>query len=549
MGKTIIKKITSILLAVTVIFGGLTVFAGPMEAHAASSYWKKVKAEPTTIRVNTITWKKLTVKQRKAISGIAVYRGTTANNMKLLKRIRKTSFYYRDTNVKSGQTYYYCLKTYKKKSGSCKYKHKSAIKKVVTKKRSSKTKDSDFEVLMSDAEYDILDDDYIYVEAKSWGKITWSSSDPSVAKPFSKVTEWRNCSNHIQLKKPGKAIITATNYDGQKKSAVFTVLGQSITQVKDSLDYSYKLKFFSQTYTSNPNYFFLETENPSDQLWDHDWLDDEKARKDGDYVDIEVLDADGNDVSYYTINGKDYNTGHYAIALSPGGLFDDIQYSSWYRNEYNSLKGKVRGGYLGRFNPPSAGTYTIQIREYSVNGYDITTTEPKTLGTVNVLDKAQEYRAWRQQVIDECTEDSMTKPEKMQAICAYIVNVGHYPVCLTNEALDEYEQRYGESHGYAYISSVLGRDNAPAFACLCWDSYTSTYLLEDFGEMIGYPVRSLYWDYQPGTAEWASNHYYVRSVDDGSYYMACPVGKKEYDLDEIEMIEPVTYQDYWLVME
>lgn len=67
--------------------------------------------------------------------------------------------------------------------------------------------------------------------------------------------------------------------------------------------------------------------------------------------------------------------------------------------------------------------------------------------------------------------------------------------------------------------------------------------------MIEYPVHSLYGDYQPGTAEWASNHYLVQSVDDGSYYMACPVSRNNYNLDEIEMIDPITYQGYWQILE
>ena len=184
-----------------------------------------------------------------------------------------------------------------------------------------------------------------------------------------------------------------------------------------------------------------------------------------------------------------------------------------------------------------------------MNGYDITATEPKTLGKITVLDSSVEYKAWMQQVINENTDASMTKPEKMQAICKYIVKTGHYPDCLTDEALNEYKELYGESHGWAYIKSVLGRYNKPDFVCLCWDSYTSTYLLEDFGEMIDYRVRSMYWDYPQGTSEWAGYHYLVESLDDGSIYMACPGDKKDYGLDEIEKINPIVYQDYWLVLE
>ncbi|MBQ8987910.1 MAG: hypothetical protein IJ100_11845 [Lachnospiraceae bacterium] len=59
-----------------------------------------------------------------SIAGIAVYRGTTAKNMKLLKRIKKTSVKYVDTKAKAGTTYYYTLRTYTKKRSTFKYKNK-----------------------------------------------------------------------------------------------------------------------------------------------------------------------------------------------------------------------------------------------------------------------------------------------------------------------------------------------------------------------------------------------------------------------------------------
>ena len=547
----IVKNALSIFVAVTVLFSGLPLLTGSAEASAASSYWKNYSVTSTSYKSNTIKWKTLTKAQQKNISGIAVYRGTSTKNMKLLKRIKRTSTKYVDTKAKAGKKYYYRLKTFKKKGKQYKYSNKSAIKRVITKKRPGQAKDSKFEVWFPYGKWSLYDGDQLTVTAESSGRIKWSSSDTSIAtiKDAGK-NAFTSHSGIITFIRPGKVRIIATNYDGQKKSRTYTVTGDTIIQTNKEPNYSYKMKFFNQAYTSTTNSFFLETDNPSNTLWDHDWMEDDAPRKNGDYIDIEVLDVKGNDVSHYVIeNASGYNYGFDAIYLSPSGLYDDVQYTSWYKDENNHYHGEVAGGYLGRFKPPSAGVYTIQIREYSVNGSEFTVSNTKTLGTVNVLDKSKEYKAWMQQVIDNTTDPSMTKPEKMKAICTYLHSIAHYPDCLSKEGLDKYEERYGESHGWAYIDSIVGRNNVPNFVSHVWDSYTSPYCLEDFGNMIGYPVHSLYYDSPVGSADWQSNHFIAESVEDGSWYAFCPGDKTEYDLDEIDMIDPVTYQNYWLVLE
>ena len=111
----IVKNALSIFVAVTVLFSGLPLLTGSAEASAASSYWKNYSVTSTSYKSNTIKWKTLTKAQQKNISGIAVYRGTSTKNMKLLKRIKRTSTKYVDTKAKAGKKYYYRLKTFKKK--------------------------------------------------------------------------------------------------------------------------------------------------------------------------------------------------------------------------------------------------------------------------------------------------------------------------------------------------------------------------------------------------------------------------------------------------
>lgn len=53
-------------------------------------------------------------KQKKKITGIVVYRGTTKGNMTAIKRLSKNATGFTDLGCQSGTTYYYQIKTYKK---------------------------------------------------------------------------------------------------------------------------------------------------------------------------------------------------------------------------------------------------------------------------------------------------------------------------------------------------------------------------------------------------------------------------------------------------
>lgn len=484
------------ILAFAVFFNFFPVASGTLKASAAT-YWKNYSVKSTARTNNIIEWKQLTSKQQAKIHGIAIFQGTNMYNLKRIKRVGKSSTSYVNTKVEEGRSYCYILKTYTKK----KFKRKQ----------------------------------YYNKSAKKW----------TARKPSSR--NWGVCpSGKYKGKKTRKVTVTSYTYaNASPIKWVETVTGQTITQLDIEPKYSYKIKFFVQPYTGG-SAFFLETDNSNLNLWDPD----RENYDDGEYVAIETLDAEGKDVSYYVTphprNPSYSNIGHYSITLPSGKIYDDIKYTRYFRDDLGNYRGEVQGGYMGFFAPPSSGVFTIRVREYSVNGDDITSTKDITLGEVNVLDRSKEYKAWMQQIIDNNTDSSMTKPEKMMAICKYLVKIAHYPDCLTPEAMVTLEERY-DRYGMAYIQSVLTEDT-PAFVSHIWDSYTSPYCLEDFGEMIEYPVRSLYWDYPQGSSAWAANHYLAESVEDGSIYMFCPSDKTDYDLDEIKMIEPISYEDYWLVL-
>ena len=76
---------------------------------------RNIKASPASNGAQVkLSWSKLSKKQKKKITGIVVYRGTTKGNMTAIKRLSKNATVFTDQGCKSGTTYYYQIKTYKK---------------------------------------------------------------------------------------------------------------------------------------------------------------------------------------------------------------------------------------------------------------------------------------------------------------------------------------------------------------------------------------------------------------------------------------------------
>lgn len=132
--STLIRRAVSILIALAMSFACIPAFTGSLDVNAAAPYWKNYKVKSEAYTSNTITWKKLTKKQRKKISGIAVFQGTDRNDLKCIKRIRKTRTSYKTSNVKAGTKYCYQLKTYKIRKVKQKQYYNKKTKKWQTKK-------------------------------------------------------------------------------------------------------------------------------------------------------------------------------------------------------------------------------------------------------------------------------------------------------------------------------------------------------------------------------------------------------------------------------
>ena len=76
---------------------------------------RNIKASPASNGAQVkLSWSKLSKKQKNKVTGIMVYRGTTKGNMTAIKRLSKNATSFTDLGCKSGTTYYYQIKTYKK---------------------------------------------------------------------------------------------------------------------------------------------------------------------------------------------------------------------------------------------------------------------------------------------------------------------------------------------------------------------------------------------------------------------------------------------------
>lgn len=102
------NRVVAILVAFAVAFTMMPAAVGGLDANAATTYWKNIKAKAVSETSVKLSWKALTKAQQKKISGIAIYR-----DGKLKKRISKYAKSFNDTRLKAGSKHTYQLKTYK----------------------------------------------------------------------------------------------------------------------------------------------------------------------------------------------------------------------------------------------------------------------------------------------------------------------------------------------------------------------------------------------------------------------------------------------------
>lgn len=204
--------------------------------------------------------------------------------------------------------------------------------------------------------------------------------------------------------------------------------------------------------------------------------------------------------------------------VSRAASFEDVKYLEIL--PYTTGMRKVQGGYLTTiWAPDEAGTYSIELQEWTDVGYVLV----KTLH-LNVLDMQEQYDKWFVEVISTQTNDSMNPKEKMDAIVKFVTN-GQF--------------RYYNSNGERYLN-LAASPNSPDFASKRWNSFISPNRLYEFAYRIGGfdEIHNCYGDYAPGTPEWMQIHAYIYVVYKGEkyYYVACPTTDTGY-IETIQMID------------
>lgn len=122
----------AILTVFAVVFTMMPALTGDLNAHAAS-YWKNVKASADGETQVNLSWKALTKKQKRKVSGIALFR-----DGELVSQMSKYSSSYADSGLKAGTTYSYQLKTYKKKTKTTRMWYNKATGEYQKKKPAKK---------------------------------------------------------------------------------------------------------------------------------------------------------------------------------------------------------------------------------------------------------------------------------------------------------------------------------------------------------------------------------------------------------------------------
>lgn len=132
----LVRKLAIFLLIFAVIFTGIPFCVGELDVHAAS-YWRNLSAKATGKTTVSVKWKALSKKQRKKISGIAVFR-----DGRRVSVLSKTSTSFKDKNLRTGTTYKYQLKTYKVKKQKQWFNKKTGVwqKKKPAKKYRGKSR-------------------------------------------------------------------------------------------------------------------------------------------------------------------------------------------------------------------------------------------------------------------------------------------------------------------------------------------------------------------------------------------------------------------------
>lgn len=293
--------------------------------------------------------------------------------------------------------------------------------------------------------------------------------------------------------------IVRVHYKDQDGFSYYANCKVTVEAVPYEAQYSYKVFTISQPYTyfSSKYYrvhetgtLYIKTDNPNPKS-----------------IAFCFYDAEGNRVK---------------CSMSGAKYFDIT-------SEYteSDCLNKVEGGYVCDVTFEKAGDITMKIQELPYPLEDTTRCAMIDVSwSTDVLpsETDEEYKKHFVDIINKVTTDSMNVHEKMLAISEYIENTCPYTSdCVS---LSTGSKEWYEGGGI--------------------DSCKAPELLEVFGELIGYDVKSMYCEYPADSPEWKQWHYLAKGVYNGTtyYYDACPLakGKDEEYLKSIPMVDFSKYK-------
>lgn len=187
--------------------------------------------------------------------------------------------------------------------------------------------------------------------------------------------------------------------------------------------------------------------------------------------------------------------------------FDNVKAQNMYTKEgylIASNKMKVEGGYIWSISFKSPGQRIVTVKENNI-----------VVGsfTVNVKSYVNERNRQIDAVLSKVTTPEMNPDEKMNAFCSYIYQNYRYYTMITTSNGSRYARLLGEWGSPWWVSKQLNSYVSPALLCV---------VAERIGGFTN--IHNYYGDYQTGTPEWQTWHYWISADYNGKkyYYQACP---------------------------
>ena len=494
------KRYLSLFIAFCVAFTALPFMAGDLDANAAVKKKKSKTAKTITLYASAtgqstayLSWNKIKKQQK----GYAVFR----NGVPIAHLGKRLSF--SDSGLSAGTAYTYQIKTYKTKKVKQWYnkatgkwqkkkpkkKFRGGSKKIVTY---TYKKPSRPVTIVTAAAPQPAATKYT-ITFKNWdGKVLGHQSLEKGAMPSFNGTPTRAADSNYTYTFKGWSPAVAKVSGNATYTAQFnaTAKSQPTTPATPTTKYAYNIKFLNEPYgNGGKTVVYVETNNPSRFNFSLGIIDKNGNKTDGNnYYSFSPLENFEED--YDDMVGLSYDTSGKYIAIVEPKCTGDCQFAI-YENK-NSSNVKV-------YSKP------VHIRDYNA-----------------------EKTSWEKSVIDKvCTAD-MSNKEKMQAICGYLLG----------------DFKYFKNDG-TYVITLLADEGIPFWKTKRLNSFTSPYLLVEFGKLLNYPLENWYEKYPQGSAEWKVNHMYVYSAADDTQFQACPANDTgTMNRADIAIFNPSTFK-FW----